>query len=175
VGSPVFGKGLIYPRVGREPGRLQACLDHAQSAEGKDGAFERLVGLQPDDHLVVLVDVAGFVRQHRRGRLRIDGEYAFLPFLLEVGLKLVPHGLGAFGGPGEKRLVSGIGRDVANNEIAHVNAGTPTSGFERAPATLVLEIFGESGGPFHSTSPCASRPERALGPGVCAHPFTRAC
>jgi hypothetical protein len=36
----------------------------------------------------------------------------------KIGLKLVPHRLGAFRWSGEESLVSGIGRDVANYEIS---------------------------------------------------------
>ena len=93
-------------RIGLEAGGLQTRLDHAQAAEGKDGPLERLVGLQSDDDLVVAIDVAGLVRQQRRGRLRVDGEHAFLSLVLEIGLQLGPDRLGAFGRPGEKFLIA---------------------------------------------------------------------
>ena len=86
-------------RVGLKPGGLQAGLDHAQAAVRKDGALERLVGLQADDDLVVAVDVAGLVRQQRRRGLGVDGENAFLPLVLEIGLELGPDRLGSARGP----------------------------------------------------------------------------
>ncbi len=64
VGLAVLGEGLVHDRVGLETRCLQSSLDHAQPAIGHDGAAERRVGLQPDDHLVVAIDVAGFMGGH---------------------------------------------------------------------------------------------------------------
>jgi hypothetical protein len=141
VGLAVFRESLVDLGVGRKAGCLQACLDHAQAAVWKDGAFERRVGLQADDHLVVAVDIAGLVRQQRRRRLRVDGEHAFLPLLLEIGLKLFPHTQGAPRRPDQKRLVTQIGRDVGRDEVAHVDRRAPGSGLERAPTALIPEIL----------------------------------
>ena len=55
----VLGESLVHGGVRLDAGGLQAVLDHAQPAIRHDGAAERLVGLQADDHLVVAVDVAG--------------------------------------------------------------------------------------------------------------------
>ena len=63
VGLAVFRERFMHLRVGRETGRLQARLDHAQAAIGEYGPLERLVGLQADDRLIVLVDVSRLVRQ----------------------------------------------------------------------------------------------------------------
>src|SRR5262249_9637415 len=65
-GLPLFREGLVHLGVGLELGRLQARLDHAQAAVGKDRPLERLIGLQPDNDFVVTVDIAGLVRQQGR-------------------------------------------------------------------------------------------------------------
>src|SRR5262245_49908103 len=106
VGLAVFRKGLVHLRVGLETGRFQPGLDHAQAAERKDGALERLVGLQPDDHLVVAIDIAGLVRQHGRRMLGIDRGDSLLLLFPKVGLKLGPYRLGALGRSGEALLVA---------------------------------------------------------------------
>ena len=59
----IFRERFVDPRVGLEAGRLQARLDHAQPAIRENGALERLIGLQPDDHLVVTIDIPSLVRQ----------------------------------------------------------------------------------------------------------------
>ena len=95
MGFAVFREGLIHLGIGFKAGGLETGFDHPQSAIRKDRPLEWLIGLQPDDHLVVAVDIAGLVRQQGRGRLRIDRQHALLPLLLEVGLELLPDRLGA--------------------------------------------------------------------------------
>ena len=77
---------------------------------GKIARLNGSIGLQADDDLVVAVDIAGLVRQQRRGRLRIDGQHALLLLLLEIGLQLVPDRLGARGRRRQELFVAVIGR-----------------------------------------------------------------
>jgi hypothetical protein len=70
------------------------CFDHTQPAKRKNGAFERLVGLQPDNHFVLFVDIAGLMRQHGCRRLRIDGKHGLFLFLPEIRLQFIPNRLG---------------------------------------------------------------------------------
>ena len=91
----VLGERFMDLRIGFEACRLQARFDHAQAAVREDRALERLVGLQADDDLVVAVDIAGLVREQCRWSFRVDGKNALLPLLLEIGLQLGPHRLGA--------------------------------------------------------------------------------
>ena len=144
----------MHLRIGLEARRLEAGLDHPQAAERKDRPLERLVGLQSDDHLVVAVDIARLVRQHRRRRLCIDGKHAFLPLVLEVGLKLGPDRLGALRRPRQEFLVAGVGRDVANDEIADIDGVAPIPRLEVSPAAFVLRAVRKCGG-FHGISPSA--------------------
>ena len=85
----------MHGRVGLEAGGLQPGLDHAQAAGGEDGAPERLVGLQADDHLVVAVDVARRVREQLEGVAASTSSTPFFRSSCEVGLQLRPDRLGA--------------------------------------------------------------------------------
>ena len=97
VGLAIFREGLVDLRIRLEASRLQSRLDHAQAAEWKNGSLERLVGLQPDDHFVVAVDIARFMRKHRRRRFRVDGKDALFPLFLEIGLQFRPDRFGSTG------------------------------------------------------------------------------
>ena len=83
VGLAILGEGFMHLRIGLDAGRLQAGFDHAQPAIRKYRALERLIGLQADDDLVLLVDVARLVRQQRRWRLGVGREHALLPLFLK--------------------------------------------------------------------------------------------
>ena len=86
----IMGERVVDLRIGFETRGLQARLDHAQAAVREDRTLERLIGLQADDDFVVLVDIAGLVREQRGRRLGVDGQNAFLLLLLEIGLQLAP-------------------------------------------------------------------------------------
>ena len=58
---------------------------------GKIARLNGCVGLQTDNHFIFAIDIAGLVGQHGRRRLRVDGKDALLPFVLEIGLKLMPR------------------------------------------------------------------------------------
>ena len=66
VALAVFRERLVDLRIGLESSCLEACLDHAQAAEGKNGPLERFVGLQSDDDFVGAVNIPGVVRQQGR-------------------------------------------------------------------------------------------------------------
>jgi hypothetical protein len=85
----VFGVDLLDLRIRLEAVGLQAVLDHAPAAARKDRALQRRVGLQADDQLEILVDVAGVVRGDA-GRLVGDVEHAFLDFLCQQRLEGLP-------------------------------------------------------------------------------------
>ena len=138
VGLAIFRKCLANLRVRLEPRRFQASFDHAQSAERKNRALERLVGLQADDHLVIAIDISGLMREQRRGCLRIDGEHAFFLFLLEIGLQLLPDRLCAFGRADKKGLIACIRRNIADDEIAHRDRVTPGALPEPSPITIIV-------------------------------------
>ena len=156
VGLAIFGEGLVDLRIGLDSGSFQARLDHAQAAVREDRALERLVGLQPDDDLVVTIDVARLVRQQGRWRFCIDCEHAFLALFLEIRLKLRPYGLGPLGWADEEFLVAAVGRHVAGDEIADVDGATPMTQSEIAPARFVSGALGQPSRSFHGRAPCGS-------------------
>jgi hypothetical protein len=138
VGFAVFRESFVNLRVRLEPGRLQARLDHAQAAEREDRQFEGLVSLQADNDLVTAVNVAGLVRQHGRRCLGINSKYASLLLVLEIGLQLGPDRLGAFRCRCQEFFVARISRYVANDEVAHIDAGAPGPLIEVPPKATVL-------------------------------------
>jgi hypothetical protein len=73
-----FVKPRAQPDRARTRG-LQAGLDHAQASVREDRPLERLVGLKTYDDFVFAIDIAGLVRQQRRGSRCID---ASTPFFL---------------------------------------------------------------------------------------------
>ena len=125
-------------RVRIEPGRLQARLDHAQAAEREDRPFEGLICLQADDDLVIPIDVAGLMRQHGRRSLDINSKYAPLLLVPEIGLELGPNRLGAFRCRRQEFFVARIGRHIADDEVAHIDADAPGSLVEVPPRAMVL-------------------------------------
>ena len=58
VRLPVLGERLHHVRVGLVAVGLEGAEHHPETAVRHDGALERGLGLEPDDDLVVLVDVA---------------------------------------------------------------------------------------------------------------------
>ena len=125
VGLAVLREGFVNGRVGGESRGLEARLDHAQAAGREDGATERTVGLQADDHLVVAVDPARVVGEQGRRPGRIDVEHALLALLVEIGLQLRPYRLGPLRGTGEERFVAVVRRHVAQDEVANIDRALP--------------------------------------------------
>ena len=87
VRLPVLGEGLDHVRIWRVAVRLQRTDHHAEAAVRHDGALQRRVGLQADDDLVVLVDVARGVGGDRTRDLR-NVEHALLALLDEQRLSV---------------------------------------------------------------------------------------
>ena len=149
----IFREGFVDLRVRLEAGGLQSRLDHPQPAIRENGALERLIGLQPDDHLVVAIDIPGLVRQQRRWRLRVHRENTLLLLILEIGLEFRPNRLRPVRRPGEETFVAVIRGYVAHNEIADVDLGQPHSGREVAPAAFVPTRLAKYGRSFHGIPP----------------------
>ncbi len=129
VGLAIFGEDLDDLRVGLEAVRLEAVGHHLQAAVGHDRPLQRRLGLQADDDLIVLVDVAGVVRGDRARDLR-DVEHALLALLDEQVGQLLPDRRGALGRAGEERLVAIIGRVVLLDEVADVDLLGPQAWLE---------------------------------------------
>ena len=153
MGLAVFCERFMDPRIGLETRRFQASLDHAQAAEREDRAFERLIGLKADNHLVLAVDVSGFVREQRRGRFRINSEHAFLAFFLEIGLEFLPDRQCPFGGAYEKGFIACVRGNIADDEIAHCDGMTPIASPESSPRMIIVKIIREESSSVHGAAP----------------------
>ena len=86
---------LLDGRVDLVAVGLERALDHAPAPVGDHGPLERGVGLQADDQLVVLVDVAGCVRRDRARDVRVDVVDAALALGREHRRQLLPDRRGA--------------------------------------------------------------------------------
>ena len=152
VGLAILREGFVDLRIRLETSRLQSGLDHAQAAEWKDRPLERLIGLQPDDHFVVAIDIARFMRKDRRRRFRVDGKHALFPLRFEIRLQFRPNCFCAIWCSDEESLVSGVGRDVANDKVAHVDGPAPISHLEFSPTMIATKPF-DIGLRIHDASP----------------------
>ena len=141
VGFPIFREGLVHRRIGFEARGLQAGLDHAQAAEREDRPLERLVGLKTDNDLVLAIDIAGLVRQQRRGSRCIDRQHSLLPFVREIRLQFRPDGFCALRWSREKVLVAVVRRDVTDDEIANVDGSGPIARSKAFPAISSVDFL----------------------------------
>ena len=112
-------------------------LDHAHAAEGVHAPLERAVGLQADDDLVGLVDIAGGGAGDEGRGGRVDIEHAaVLPFQREKVLHLFHEGVGALGRAGQEGAVAGIFGIVGLDKIANVDLILPCAAFEAGPIAV---------------------------------------
>ena len=134
VGLAVLGEDLLDPRIGLLARLPDRGLDHAPAAAGHHGALERHVGLEADDHVVVLADVPGGEGVDVGGGLGVDVVDAPPALLREVGaLEVIPEPEGLLCGAGEEGGVAGVGGVVAQDEVAHVDRLLPRAGGEPRP------------------------------------------
>ncbi len=133
----VLGEDLAEGRVRLVAVGLETRRDDAPAAERHDRPLERRVGLQADDDLAVLVDVAGLVREDAGGNLR-HVEDALLAFLGEQRLQRLPHALRALGRTLQELAVPLVRGVVALNELADVDPALPRPRGEAAPGDFPL-------------------------------------
>ena len=100
--------------------------------------LEGLVGLEADDLLERLVDVAGAVGRDTRDDLGVHvKDAAVLALLLEEVHDLVPELRGGFSGAGEERGVALVGGVVLLDEITDVNLAIPVALSEALPFLML--------------------------------------
>ena len=126
VGLAVLGEDLADPLVRLVAVGLEARRDHAPAAERHDRALERRVGLQADDDLVGLVDVARRVGEDARRDLR-DVEDALLAFRVEQGPQRPPDAGRALGRALQEGAVAFVRGVVLLDEVADVDAVLPAA------------------------------------------------
>src|SRR5271154_1200700 len=133
VGLTIFRKNFGDLWIRLDPIGLEARLYHAPPAERHDRALERGVGLQADNDLGLLIDVAGHVRKNAGGNLR-DREHTLLPLFLEEGCELRPQVRRTFRRAAQEALVAFVRRVVLLNEFADVDVLLPRSADEATPS-----------------------------------------
>ena len=133
----ILGEDLTQERIGLVAVGFEAIRHHAPAAERHDRPLERRLGLQPDDQLVRLVDIARRVR-HDAGRHLRDVEDALFPFLREERLQGLPYAACAVGRSLQEGTVAFVGGVVSLDEFAHVDPAAPTPRCEAAPCSDVI-------------------------------------
>src|SRR5262245_43621275 len=87
--------------------------------------------------------------------LCIDREHALFSFVREVRLQFRPHGFCALRWPREEVFITGVGRDVADNEVADIYRILPISRPKAPPAISGIRFLPKSRACFHGTSSIA--------------------
>ena len=146
VGLAVAGEDLLDLGVDLLARLLDRLGDHAPPAVGHHGALERGVGLQADDDVVVVGDVAGGEGVDVRGRVGVDVEDADFALLGQVLLlQGVPQAQGLVGGAGQERGVAVVGGVVALDEVAHVDVLGPRAPDESLPRVAAGGVLRRGG------------------------------
>ena len=127
---------------------------HVDAAIGHESPLERRVGLQADDLLQILVDVAGLVGGDGRDGLAVHIQHAALVTLFPVQAQhFGPQGLGAACRGGQELRAACVGRVVALNEIAYIDLARVGSGLEGIPLFVVHMTTLRFRAPTRSVSP----------------------
>ena len=143
VGLAVAGEDLLDLGVYLLARLLDGGLHHAPAAVGHHGATQRGVGLQANDDVVILADVAGRECVDVGGGVGVDVEDANLALLGEVVLlQGVPQTQGLVRGVSEERGVAVVRGVVALDEVADVNVLGPRSGNEAFPGVIAARRGG---------------------------------
>ena len=138
VGLAVLGEDLLHLGVVLHAGLVDGRLDHTPAAVRHHRALEGGVGLQADDHVIVLADVARLEGVDVSGGVRVDVEDAHLALFGEVLLfESVPHAQGLLGRPCQERGVALVGGVVQLDEITNVDFIAPVTLYETFPGLLV--------------------------------------
>ena len=140
----ILGEDLGDLRIGFKAKGLQGGFDHPVAPVRHDRPLERRIGLQADDDLIVLVDVARLVRGDRAWNLR-HVEDAFLALLDEQVAQLLPDSQGALGRPGEEAFVAVVRRIVLLNELADIDFLRPQSALNSGRDPTLALAFGIRG------------------------------
>ena len=148
----VHGEELAHPGIDRVAVILAGLLRHADAAVGHERALERLVRLQSDDLLLVLVEIARAVGGDGGDDLRIHVQHAALgDLLLRQRADLIPQVERILCRPLEEILVAVVGRVVVLDEAADVDLAAPGRALEAVP---LLELVVHVIQMIHASTPC---------------------
>jgi hypothetical protein len=81
------------------------------------------------------------VRQQCRRGLCVNGKDTLLPLVLEIGLQLGPDRFGFRRRRRKKFLVTSVWRDVADDEIPHIDRSPPVTRVKPSPWVLIASGF----------------------------------
>jgi hypothetical protein len=81
------------------------------------------------------------VREQRRGILSIDGKHSLLPLIREVTAAVLPKRRLYAAMASQKVLVSRVGRDVPDDEIANIDGGGPVPRPKAAPTIAGIGLL----------------------------------
>ncbi len=113
---------------------LAGVAHHAHAAERVARTLERLVGLETDDDLAVLVEVAGAERGDGDDGFGVDvADAALFTLLCEQRVELLAQTGGTLGRRREERAVAVIRGVVLLDEVADVDLGLPVAAIEVVP------------------------------------------
>ena len=142
MGFSVLGKvatnlGIQLIAIGRQAllGRAHASVQIHHSLQGR-------VGLQTDDHLVLLVNVAGLKIADAGNPVGFHIQHAAVFHLLHQKVAAFPpHAAGFFGGPLQKAVVPFVQGVVLLDKIAHVYFFLPNAAVKSFPRFFCSHIF----------------------------------
>ena len=132
----VFGEDFLCHRVQMIAIGFQAVFDHADTTFREDTAFQRGVCLQPDDHLVFLIDITGPVCIDSLGKFCFGIIYPFFPFHLKHFGQFVPHFLRFLRRGYEESIVSFVRFVIVLDKISYIDLFFPGFTFELLPVLI---------------------------------------
>ena len=113
---------------------LASLFSHTDTAERLQGALQRLVSLQTNDGLQILIDVTCIVRIYCRNQLGVHVQNAAVfTFLLEQVHYFAPQFLGGISRAGQKAFVTLIRSVVLLDEVTDVDGLFPCAADETFP------------------------------------------
>ena len=134
VGLAVGGEELLHLRIQVIAVILAGLLGHADAAVGHEGALKGLIGLEADDGLLLLIQVAGAMAEDGGNDLGIHVQYAAgLAFLLGELQHFVPQGGGIGGRALQEAVITIVGGVVVHDKVTNIDLGFPTAAFEFFP------------------------------------------
>ena len=148
----VHGEELAHPGIDRVAVILAGLLRHADAAVGHERALERLVRLQADDLLLVLVEIARAVGGDGGDDLRVHVQHAALgDLLLRQRADPIPQVERVLRRPLEEILVAVVGRVVVLDKAADVDLAAPRRALKAVP---LLELVVHVIQMIHASTPC---------------------
>ena len=116
---------LFQRRIQRIAVGIKTGFNHANTGKRHDGAFERLIGLQTDNQLLILQDITRAIGGDAGADVGADIQYAVGAFLFKQRDQCVPDCVRALGRALQKRGITMIGGDVIKDKSPYINRFLP--------------------------------------------------